>query len=487
MNVDFSLLIPEFILAGAGFAVLLVDLLLPKSMEARRPVATAATAIAGLALTAIVAWATQTETDETLYGGLLFIDNFSLLFKVLFAGVGIVVTLMSLEYVSRRMRNPGEYFALIVFAVLGSTLMAEAGELLTAFISIELLTFSLYVLVGLSRGDDRSAEATTKYILLGAISSALMLYGISQLYGAYGTTVFTELGPLMAVGFNWDLTTISGFVLILAGLGFKLSMFPFHLWAPDVYEGAPTPITALIAVLSKAATVALVLRFLAEVGAGSVNDWRMPLAILAAATMTVGTLMAVVQTNIKRLLAYSSVAQVGFMLVGIVPMTVIGANAVVLHVIGYAFTNLAAFTVVIVVETKLGKEDLGGFAGLSKRAPVLAMIMTGALFSLAGLPIFAGFVTKFYLFIAAVDRGLMWLVVVAVANSVISLYYYIRVIREMYITETADASKLPVPVLMSVVAWVMFAGTVWVGIYPDSFVDAVNTSTTALTPWINFR
>jgi NADH-quinone oxidoreductase subunit N len=486
MNVDFSLLIPEFILAGAGFLVLLVDLLVPKAQEHRRNVVTAATAVLGLAVTGVVAVATQMDTGERLYDGLLFIDRYSLLFKVLFAGIGIAVIAMSVDYVAQKMRHPGEYYALILFAVLGATLMAESGELLTAFISIELLSFSLYVLVGLSRGDARTAEASAKYILLGAVSTAIMLYGISQLFGALGTTRFTEMGPLLTSAGGWNLTMITGFVMFLAGLGFKLSMVPFHMWAPDVYEGAPTPITALIATLSKAAAIALLLRFLAEAGAGSVNEWRMPLAVLAAATMVVGSLSALPQTNIKRLLAYSSITQIGFVLVGLASNTVIAADAVVLHVVGYAFTNLAAFTVVVVIELKLGKETIADFAGLSKRAPVLAMIMTGALFSLAGLPIFAGFLTKFYLFTAAIDKSLEWLVVIAVATSVISLYYYIRVIREMYITETEEDSKLPVPLLLAGLAWVMFAGTIAVGIFPQPFVDAAHAAVTTLSPWTRY-
>ena len=484
MNADFTLLIPEFILAGAGFLVLLVDLLLPREQEHRRNAFTSATAVLGLAVTGVVAATTQMNTGESFHDGLLFIDRYSLLFKVLFVGIGIAVVVMSVDYVAEKMSHPGEYYALIIFAVLGATLMAESGELLTAFISIELLSFSLYVLVGLSRGDARTAEASTKYILLGAISTAIMLYGISQLFGVMGTTRFTEMGGLLAAAGDWDMTLISGFVMVLAGLGFKLSMAPFHMWAPDVYEGAPTPITALIATLSKAAAIALLLRFLAEVGSGAVHEWRMPLAVLAAATMVIGSLSALPQTNIKRLLAYSSIAQIGFVLVGIVPNTVIGANAVLLHVIGYAFTNLAAFTVVIIIELKLGKETIADFAGLSKRAPVLAMIMTGALFSLAGLPIFAGFLTKFYLFTSAVDKSLEWLVVVAVATSVISLYYYIRIVREMYITETEDESKLPVPALVGLLAWVLFAGTIAVGIYPAPFVDATNAAVTVLTPWV---
>ena len=483
MEVDFTLLIPEFILAGTGFAVLLVDMLIPASQERRRNALTATTAVAGLALVFVVAVATQRETNAFIYEQLIFVDRYSLIFKTLFAGTGAAVILMSVDYVGLKMRHPGEYYALIVFAVLGSTLMSQAGELLTAFISIELLAFSLYVLVGMSRGDPRSAEASTKYILLGAISSAVMLYGISLLYGAIGTTVFSSMAPRLGAG-DWDLTIILGFVMVLAGLGFKLSMVPFHMWAPDVYEGAPTPITALIAVLSKAAAIALTLRFLATAGAGAVDEWRMPLAILAAATITVGTLSALAQHNIKRLLAYSSIAQVGFVLLGVIALSLTGADAVLLHLVGYAFTNLAAFTVVIAIETRSGKEEIADYAGLAKRSPVLAMILTGAFFSLAGLPIFAGFVTKFYLFVAAAEQDLIWLVSVAVVNSVISLYYYLRVIRAMYLTESDDTAKMVTPRLIHGTAWVLFAGSIWVGVYPRPLAEAISASTRVLAPFL---
>ena len=244
MNTDFTLLIPEFILAGVAILVLAVDMALPQGQASRRNAATALTAASGLALTFVVAVATQRDTAEILYDRLLFIDGYSLLFKALFTVTGFAVVAMSYTYVNTRLRHPGEFYAMVVFAVLGATLMAEAGELLTAYIAIELLSFSLYVLVALSRGDKRSAEASAKYILLGAISSAIMLYGISLLYGTMGTTVFQELDTRVHTLF--EPTVILGFVMFVAGLGFKLSMFPFHLWAPDVNEGAPTPVTALV-------------------------------------------------------------------------------------------------------------------------------------------------------------------------------------------------------------------------------------------------
>jgi NADH-quinone oxidoreductase subunit N len=482
MNVDFTLLIPEFILAGVGILVLLVDMVLPSRWEHCRNAATATTAAVGLAAVFAVALATQTDTQTFLYDRILYVDRYSLLFKALFTGVGFAVVLMSVDYVGRKMKHPGEYYALVVFAVLGADLMASSGELLTAFISIELLSFSLYVLVALTRGDRRSAEASTKYILLGAISSAVMLYGISLLYGAIEATAFTAMTPHL--GAIMPLTVILGLVMFVAGLAFKLSIVPFHLWAPDVYEGAPTPVTALIAVLSKAAAFALLLRFLAEAAPNAIGEWQLPLAILAALTMTVGTLTALAQTNIKRLLAYSSIAQVGFVLVGVVALSEAAANAVLLHLVGYAFTNLAVFMVVITVEARTGKEEVADYAGLASRNPFLAMVMTASLFSLAGLPIFAGFITKFYLFTAASDAGLLWLASIAIVNSVISLYYYLRVVREMYISEPGESSRVPVPLLGMAVLWLLFAGMVAVGVYPGPLVDAVDAATDVLTPFI---
>ena len=482
MQVDFGLLLPEFLLAGLGVLLLVVDFSFPWRSRRGQNASLAAIAAAGLAIVFAVAVVTQRDVGETLYEDLVLVDRYALLFKALFTTAGAATVLISADYVYRRMRHPGEFYALVVFAVLGADLMASAGELLTAYIAVELLTFCLYVLVALSRGDGRSAEAAAKYILLGAISSALMLFGIAVLYGTTGETAFDPLGRAIIGPFGP--TIALGLGLFFAGLGFKLSMAPFHLWAPDVYEGAPTPVTATVAVLSKAAAFALVLRFLAVAGEWTLDEWQLPLAALAALTMTVGTLTALAQENIKRLLAYSSIAQVGFVLVGVVSLNESGANAVLLHLVGYAFTNLAAFAVVIIVEAKTGKEGIADYAGLASRSPFLAMVMASALFSLAGLPIFAGFVTKFLLFTAAVEAGLMWLMVVAVVNSLISLYYYIRIIREMYVGESPVEGRLPLSIAASIPVWLLFAGTVLVGVYPAPFMDAIDAATNVLPPFL---
>ena len=483
MRVDFSLLFPEMALAALGFLVLVVDLVLPQDQVARRNAAAAAVAVLGMVAVGALAVVTTPDRGTSVYGGLLFIDAYALLFKLLFLGVGIAVVLMSAEYVGRVIRHPGEFYGLVVFSVLGSALMASAGELLTAYVALELLSFCLFVLVGLTRGDRRSAEASTKYILLGAISSAVMLYGISLLYGTAGTTVFQEMGAQFWA--NFSPTVIVGFAMLLAGFGFKLALVPFHLWAPDVYEGAPTPVTALVAVLSKAATFALLLRFLAEASLSTFDEWQLALAVLAALTMTVGTLTALAQHNIKRLFAYSSIAQVGFVMVGVVAMTEAAANAVLLHLVGYAFSNLAAFAVIVSVEAKTRKEEIADYAGLSTASPLMAMVLTAALFSLAGLPIFAGFITKFYLFTTAADAGYLWLAVLAIANSVISLYYYLRIVREMYITEPAAApERIRLPAASAGALWALLAGTIAIGVYPGPVAAAVDAATDALGPFV---
>ena len=487
MNIDFTLLIPEFVLAGVGLLVLAVDMVLPRD-HARRNIALAGVAAAGLLAALLWGIFDLRSANEAVHNGIYFVDRFALVFKVILIGSGIGVIGMSVDYVGSRMEHQGEYYALIVFSVLGAVMMAAAGELLTAYIALELLSFSLYALVALARRDARSPEASTKYILLGAISSAVLLYGIGIIYGATGTTVFREMSETLPTLLSP--TVVVGVVMLLGGIAFKLAVVPFHLWTPDVYEGAPTPITAHLSVLSKAAMVALALRFFAEGLVFTFNSWQLALAILAAVTMVVGTLVALVQTNVKRLLAYSSIAQVGFVMVGLAAIVDVpaeagntaAANAVVLHVAGYAFTNLAAFMVVMLVEMHTGREDMDGYNGLASRAPLLGMAMTASVFSLAGLPIFAGFVTKFYLFTAAADAEMLWLVIVATLASLVSLYYYLQIVRRMYIGKP-EGGALLISNLGRGTLLILFAGTVAVGVFPVPFLDAIEAGVSVLRPF----
>ena len=480
MDTDFSLLLPEFLLAGLGFLVLGADLV---TANARRNAVTAG--VAGLGMVAVAAFTVLylwSEPQQLLFDGLYSVDHFALFFKGFFLIAGVVAVLISVEYVGKKLSHPGEYYSLLVFSILGAVIMASAGELLTAYIGIELLSFSLYVLVALARGDGRTAEASAKYILLGALSSAILLFGISILYGTLGTTNFRSMEPILRFSFGSP-TVVVGFAMVLAGLGFKLAAVPFHLWAPDTYEGAPTPITAHLSVLSKAAAFAVALRFFAEALSGSVEEWQTAVAVLAAVSMTIGNLTAVAQRNIKRLLAYSSVGQVGFLLMGLAALSYDASNALVLHMVGYAFTNLAVFMVVIVLENQTGGEEVGDFAGLADRAPLAAMVMTAGLFSLAGLPIFAGFVTKFYLFTAVAAEGLLWLAGLAIANSVVSLFYYLRIVREMYVSEPGAAGPIPTSVATTSVLLALLAGTVLVGVYPSPFLHMIDAANGSLGPF----
>jgi len=494
MSVDFTLLIPEFLLAGLAIGVLAVDMVLPARLNHRRNAIAASMAAVGMLAVLGYSLVDLRNVGETLYGQIYFVDRYALLFKALFLGTGVAVVLMSVEYVGKKLQNPGEYYALLVFSVLGSIMMASAGELLTAYIALELLSFSLYALVGLPRGDPRSAEAVTKYILLGAVSSAILLYGISLLYGTLGTTFFRFMDSPLAM-FASQPTVIIGFAMVAAGLAFKLAIVPFHMWTPDAYEGAPTPVTAHLSVLSKAAAFALALRFFTEATQQSFHSWQMGIAVLAALTMTVGALVALTQTNIKRLLAYSSITQAGFVIVGLVAIgDAIGggvqnqaaANAVILHLVGYAFTTLAAFMVVVTVEAHSGRELIADYAGLARRSPLAAMVMASALLSLAGLPIFAGFVTKFFLFTAAAEAGLLWLVVVAALASLVSLYYYLRIVRQMYLVKPEGGSAAIVfPRLSTVTMLGLFGGMVSVGIYPGPLLDAAEAATHVLGPFVS--
>lgn len=478
MQVNFTLLIPEFLIAGLGFLVLGADLFLPHQHKNR---ATATLAAVGMASILIFSLIFLWDKQDRLYGGLYVIDRYALFFKALFLTTGIAIVLLSYEYVTRKIAHPGEYYALIIFSVMGAIMMAAAGELLTAYVSLELLSFSLYVLVSLSRRDKRSAEAGTKYIILGALSSAILLYGISILYSTTESTDFRFMELSLLV--NFRPSVILGLSMVVAGLGFKAAMVPFHMWAPDVYEGAPTPITAHLSVLSKAAIFALMLRFFADGLFLLIEEWQITIAIFAAITMTVGNLVALAQRNIKRLLAYSSIGQVGFLLVGIAALSSDSSTAIILHLVGYSFTTLAVFIVIIAVELQTGDEEITGMAGLATRSPLSAMVMTASLFSLAGLPIFAGFITKFYLFTAAASAGLLWLVTIAVLNSVISLYYYLNIVKQMYIGEAENREILKLSPLTRATMLAMFAGVVLVGIYPGPLIDFIGTATEALAPF----
>ncbi len=489
MSNNFLLLLPEFMATGLAFVVLTLDFVTSRD---RKHLLGYVAAI-GLAITLAIMLALQWSTTDSLYDGLISIDSYSLFFRSVFLMMGIVIVLSSIEYVRKNLEYPGEYYAILVFAVVGMMLMSASRELLTAYISLELLSFSLYVLVSFDRYNPKSNEGGTKYILLGAVSSALLLFGISQMFGLTGTTRFDEIASALSVAREISPGVLVGLVLIIAGLGFKVAAVPFHMWAPDAYEGAPIPITAFLAVASKAAAFALALRFFTESLLPIIADWQLILAILAALTMTIGNLVALAQTNLKRLLAYSSIGHVGYLLMGLAGLAAVGpdgeiqkqvshlaSNALMFHLVAYGVTNSAAFLCLAAFYNETGLDNISDLAGSSRRAPFLSLVLAASLFSLAGLPFFAGFVSKFYLFSAAAAQGLLWLAGLAIFTSLISLYYYLQVIRQMYIEKPTVSGVIRVPRVTVGLLGILLFGMALIGVYPAPVMDAIQHASEAL-------
>ena len=482
---DFTLLLPEFLVTGLAFLILTVDFFL----RSDRKHLLAYVSVVGLGGVLALSLSYLWNNDDSLYQGTILIDGYALFFKAFFLVLGGVVVLTSLDYVRRHLSHPGEYYGILLFTVVAMMLLAASGELLTAYIALELLSFGLYVLVSYDRYNPKSNEGGTKYILLGAFSSALLLYGISQVYGLLGTTRFDEISQALAASSELSPGVLVGLVFIIAGLGFKVASVPFHMWAPDTYEGAPVPVTAYLAVGSKVAAFALVLRLFTEALMPAADDWRFIVAIMAALTMVIGNLGALVQSNIKRLLAYSSIGHVGYLLLGVAALAAVDAdgvvsvelshlasNGIMLHLVAYAITNMAVFLSITAIYNVTGKEEIRDLAGVARRAPSVALIFAAALFSLAGLPIFVGFTSKFYLFTAAATQGLLWLAGLAIFTSLVSLYYYLMVVRQMYIEPAEDPTPMQIPRLTLGVLAVLLVGMVFVGVYPAPLMDAIQNA-----------
>jgi len=475
LNLDYSLLTPEFCLAGLAAIILGLDLFAPQVRKEWLPYITALGLVGVLGVS--LGWL-DVESD---FAGIIYVDDYTTFFRVFFTATAAVVALMSAQFVRDRLKNNGEYYALLVLSVIGAVYMAASRELLTAYISLELLSFSLYVLVSFARMDPKSNEGGMKYMLLGAFASALLLYGLSLIYGSAGTTYYSDIATAYSGSTeSFDLGLLMGMVLLLAGLGFKVAALLFHMWTPDAYEGAPLPITAYLSATSKIAGFALLLRLFTGAFMPVLDDWQWMVAALAALTMVLGNLVALQQTNVKRLLAYSSIGQVGYMLMAIAALSAATASALLLHMAGYVVTNLAAFTCIIAWYNLTGKDDIADMRGMAERAPVLAAVLTGALFSLSGMPLFAGFFTKFILFQAVASEGFIWLTVIAVVMSFVSLYYYLMVIKELYISQPDEEGRLQVPAMASGLAVALMVGVFYVGIYPGPLFEIAEEATNIL-------
>jgi len=469
---NLALFIPELTLAAFAIIVILLDLF----TEQKRLLAQVS--ISGLVIAGGVTVAMWGGNFPAIFNNMLAVDNFAIFFKLLFLGIAFLVILTSIDYVAKFARFQGEYYALVLFSTLGMMLMAATTDLIAIYIALELTSISLYALVGFLK-DAKSTEASLKYLLLGAAASAVLLYGMALIFGFTGKTQLGEIAQaIQAMSPDTLLASpalILGIVLLIAGFGFKIAAVPFQMWVPDVYEGAPTPITAYLSVASKAAGFAIILRvFFSAFGFPewlSLN-WGLIFAVLAAIGMTLGNIVAIPQTNIKRMLGYSSIAQAGYLMVGLATMgfssatDLLGQSSILFFLASYALTNMGAFIAIIAISNKLNSDLIEDYTGMGKRAPLLALALTLCLVSLIGMPPAAGFMAKFYIFSAAVQHNLLWLVVIAVINSVISAYYYLRVVKVMWLGQAVSEEKVPSSGALRLALSLSCLGVLLLGIIP---------------------
>jgi NADH-quinone oxidoreductase subunit N len=430
-------LLPEMLLLALALLVLLVDAIWHGRSRTWLGWFTAIGLVVTLVLGVVFS---RPQADQAMiFGGMLRDDWLAFTFRVLFLFSAAITALLSTGVQGIRQR--GEFYALLVIATLGMNLMAAASDLVMLYLAIETTSIPLYVLAGFLKQDNKSTESGLKYFLFGALTSTVMLYGFSLLYGLAGATNLYGLAEQFRAGAVSAWVLAGTVILVLVGFGFKISMVPFHFWSPDVYEGAPTPITAFVSTASKAAGFAVLVRVLLAAFPDVQAYWVPALSVLAVLTMTLGNLLALAQTNIKRLLAYSSIAHAGYVMIGLVSLSVFGVTSVVFYLAAYMVSNLAAFAVVILFSRAAGSEEIKDYAGLSRRSPGLALVLLVALLSLAGMPPLAGFVGKVYVFAAAVESGLIWLAFVGVINAIIGLYYYLTVLKVVYLYRSEQEDK----------------------------------------------
>ncbi len=481
-------IIPELLLTGLIVVVIVADLLLRKGRELRAGYLTLWGSLF------ILAYLIFSPAEiHSLFEGTIVVDPFARFFKIVAMGAVVLTVWVTFHTESLRSYFRSEFWILLLIATLGIFLVVSSIDLLMIYISFELLSLMSYILTGYLLKDARSNEASLKYLIYGAFSSGLMLFGFTWLYGLTGSLRIDEIHIAFQNGLldGNGLALVVSFILIIAGLAYKIAAVPFHFWSPDVYEGAPTPFTAFLSVAPKAAGFALLIRVLNLVFSGEnalaaefwqmipETNWTLFVAILSVASMTLGNFVALQQTGIKRLLAYSSIAHAGYMLMGVVVLSQAGISAVMYYVIVYLLMNFGAFFTAIAVENKSGDDKIASFAGLGYRAPLLGVMMTLFMFSLTGLPPTAGFIGKFYLFAAVIQAGNQWywLAVVGILNSVVSLWYYARVIITMYSTDQEyDAAPLIVERSLAFILIILAIPTLFLGIYWAPLYDFVLNS-----------
>jgi NADH-quinone oxidoreductase subunit N len=467
-------ILPDILLVVLAMLVLGLDLVLDEDRRGSLSWVTAG----GLVVTILISVLAARPGPEArlVWGGMLRHDWLAFVFKMMFLFAAAITALFSSGL--SRLGKRGEFYVLLLVSTLGMNLMAAAGDLVMLYLAIETTSIPMYILAGFLTRDEKSTESGFKYLLFGAMTSAVMLYGLSLLYGFGGTTNLYGLVAGFQAGQVPSGTLLGSLLLVLVGFGFKISAVPLHFWAPDVYEGAPTPIAGFLSTASKAAGFAVLMRVLMVVfpmvafEQNTPQLWPAILAALSTATMTLGNLLAISQKNIKRMLAYSSIAHAGYAMIGLVAFSGLGFASVVFYLIAYIFTNLAAFGVIAAFGRIVGSDEISAYAGLSRRSPWLALVMLVAFLSLAGMPPFGGFVVKFVVFAAAVNSGLVPLAFAGVINSIIGLYYYLTVLKVVYLFRSEDEDKpLPVTRPYALALGVLVLGIILIG--------------TVLAPWFS--
>ncbi len=489
---DFIKILPELIVLLTGTVVMLADLFLPRD---RRPIL-GYVSILGYA-GAIVAssflfyYSPPAGVPNTSFGGMFVRDNFTTFFEITFLISGILSVLVAPNYVLKRNMPIGDFYNIQTSAVLGMMVTAAAGDLMVIFVGIELISISVYILTGFARNDRGSAEGALKYFLLGAFASAILVYGMAWLFGMTGSTNLNEINQAIITtkGLKEDIGLTFAMLLLIVGLGFKIAAVPFHVWTPDAYEGAPTPITAFMSTGPKAAAFAALIRVMVQGLPQLAEQWTLIIAILAILTMTLGNVVAIAQKSVKRMLAYSSIAHTGYIMIGLAAFVnnpqlpnlqrdAIGS--VLIYSLIYVFMNIGAFGIAIWVQNKGGGIDVDDFNGLGSWAPVPALAMAVCLFSLTGLPPTGGFFGKFFVFRAAIDSGLTWLVIIAALNSAVSAFFYLRVIVAMYFRPASEDVKTrnqPTGAFfLSAAMIIVTIAILFLGIYPGPALDLAKDS-----------
>ena len=465
-SIDLIALAPVLVLSVFAMLVLVLDL-----WGGRNKSLLVFTSLVGLLMTAISAFAKH-PIPAYSFNNSYIVDHMSLFFICIFTISSALAILLSVEYNEREGIRAGEYYALILFCTVGMILLASSTDMIMIFLGIEIISICLYVLAGIRRNDHRSNEAALKYFLLGAFATGFLLYGMTLVYGSTGSTNLFKISEFVQnPSAQSSPLLLMGLVLLVIGFGFKVASAPFHMWAPDVYQGAPTPVTAFMAVGPKAAAFAAFFRVFAEAFPEMSSSWEILLSIIAVLSMIVGNLGAIMQTNIKRMLAFSSVSHAGYILMAVIAKSSLGSSSMLFYMLTYAFMTFGVFGIIIILGRK-GEENLEiqNYSGLAYKHPVIALSMTIFLLSLGGLPPFAGFVAKFYLFSAAIQEGLLTLVIIAVLNSAISFYYYLKIVVFMYMKEPEAEFNISLTPMTLFVVLIGVIGTIQLGIFPNAII-----------------